>query len=682
MKAKDASIAFIVLVVILLIIVPVPPMLLDILLVVNISISLLVLLMALYVKEALEFAIFPSLLLVLTLFRLGLNISSTRLILGNGGDAGEVVKAFGSFTTGGNIVVGIIIFLIIIVIQFVVITKGAERVAEVSARFTLDAMPGKQMAIDADLNAGLIDDQQAKQRREKIAQEADFYGAMDGASKFVKGDSIVGILITMINIVGGLIIGMMAGEMETSEILQVYTIATIGDGLVSQIPALMVSTATGIIVTRSASNENMGADLIGQFTRQPMLFFILAVMLCIVALIPGLPKAPFFVIAGLFAFLGYSLNKAAQKAVEAPVQIQEDEAQKMAAEKRKPENVTSLLQIELIGIELGYGLVPLVDANQGGDLLERVVMIRRQCALDLGIIVPIIRIRDNIQLGTNEYVIKIKGDEVAGGEVMMDHIMALSTDDVKGKLQGIETVEPTFGLPAIWVPESEREKAELLGYTTVDAPSVIATHLTETIKRHSYELLTRQQVQMLLDNLKTSQPALVEEVFPKLFSLGEIQKVLGNLLREGVSIRDMGTIMETLADNGGVVRDLDLLTEYVRKSLYRSISRQFIPTSKARVITLDPTLEQIIAEKTKQTEQGTYVALSQDEIQRIFESLKDSVEKMTKLGTTPIVLTSPMVRRQFKNITAQMVPDLIVLSYNELDQNVEVFSDGVIGLGA
>jgi flagellar biosynthesis protein FlhA len=563
----------------------------------------------------------------------------------------------------------------------VVITKGAERVAEVSARFTLDAMPGKQMAIDADLNAGLINEEQARERREKITQEADFYGSMDGASKFVKGDAIVGILITLINIVGGLIIGALAGEMPMDEILQVYTIATIGDGLVSQLPALMVSTATGIVVTRSASKENLGRDLLTQFTRQPVVFYVLGIMLIIISLIPGLPKVPIFIIAGLFLFMGYSLNKTMKKPEEQPM-LEEEKAEEIAKEKRKPENVTSLLQIELIGIELGYGLVPLVDANQGGDLLERVVMIRRQCAIDLGIIVPIIRIRDNIQLNTNQYVIKIKGVEVAEGEVMMDHIMALATEESKGKLQGIETVEPTFGLPAVWIPESEREKAELLGYTTVDAPSVIATHLTETIKRHSSELLTRQQVQMLLDNLKQSQPALVDEVVPKLFSLGEIQKVLANLLREGVSIRDMGTILETLADHGAVVRDVDLLTEYVRKSLYRSISRQFIPTAKARVITLDPALEQLISEKTKQTEQGAYVALSQDEIQRIYESLKVSVEKMTQLGITPIVLTSPLVRRQFKNITGQMVPDLIVLSYNELDQNVEVFSDGVISIGA
>jgi flagellar biosynthesis protein FlhA len=664
-----------------MIIVPIPTQVLDILLVVSITMSLLVLLMSMYVREALDFSIFPTILLILTIFRLGLNIASTRLILGNNGYAGEVVNAFGTFATGGNLIVGIIIFLIIVVVQFVVITKGAERVAEVSARFTLDAMPGKQMAIDADLNAGIIDEQQAKERREKVTREADFYGSMDGASKFVKGDAIVGILITLINIVGGLIMGMLYSDMEMTDVLNVYTTSTIGDGLANQIPALMVSVATGIIVTRSASKEILGRDLLDQFSRQPMIFYILGIMLLILALIPGLPKAPLFIIAGVILFGGYMMSSAQRKPAPAP-QAEIDRAAAVAAEKRRPENVTSLLQIELIGIELGYGLVPLVDANQGGDLLERVVMIRRQCAIDLGIIVPIIRIRDNIQLSTNEYVIKIKGVQVAAGEVMLDHILALSTDEVKGKLQGIDTVEPTFGLPAIWIPESDREKAELMGYTTVDAPSVIATHMTETIKRHSAELLTRQQVQMLIDNLKGSQPALVEEVVPKLFSLGEIQKVLSNLLNEGISVRDMGTILETLSDYGSIVRDVDLLTEYVRKSLYRSISHQFIPTNKARVITLDPALEQLISEKTKQTEQGTYVALNQDEIQRIYASLKLAIEKMTKLGITPIVLTSPLVRRQFKNITSQMVPDLIVLSYNELDQNVEVYSDGVIAIGA
>ncbi|WP_066683543.1 flagellar biosynthesis protein FlhA [Christensenella intestinihominis] len=679
MKIKDAAIAGVVLLVVLLIILPIPPAMLDVFLVMNISTSLLVLLMTLYVHEPLDFAAFPTLLLFLTLFRLGLNIASTRLILGNDGNAGNVIEAFGSFATGGNIVVGIIIFVIIIVIQFVVITKGAERVAEVSARFTLDAMPGKQMAIDADLNSGLINEQQARERREKISSEADFYGAMDGSSKFVKGDAIVGILITVINIVGGLIIGSMYGAgMPFDEILQIYTIATIGDGLVSQIPALMVSTATGIIVTRAASKENFGRDLINQLTSQPYVFLILGIMLIVISLIPGLPKVPIYIIAALILIVGIVLLRANKKP-EKPT-IEEDKALAAAKEKRKPENVTSLLQVELIGIELGYGLVPLVDTTQGGDLLERVVMIRRQCAIDLGIIVPVIRIRDNIQLGTNEYVIKIKGIEVAKGEVMLDHVLALSTNEVKGKIQGIETVEPTFGLPAVWITENEREKAELLGYTTVDAPSVIATHLTETIKRHASELLTRQQVQTLVDNLKTTQPALVEETVPKLFSLGELQKVLGNLLEENIPIRDMGSILETLADYGTAVRDTDLLTEYVRKSLCRAISKRFVPDGNARVITLDPSLENLIAEKTKQTEQGTYVALSQDEIQRIYSHLRTAVEKMNQMGITPIVLTSPLVRRQFKNITHSLVPDLIVLSYNELENNVEVYSDGVIGL--
>jgi flagellar biosynthesis protein FlhA len=485
------------------------------------------------------------------------------LILGNSGQAGNVIHAFGSFATGDNLVVGVIIFLIIVVIQFVVITKGAERVAEVSARFTLDAMPGKQMAVDADLNSGLIDEQSARERRKKIAAEAEFYGSMDGSSKFIKGEAVVSILIVVINIVGGIVMGMMNGEGDLMSVLSIYTTSTIGDGLVTEIPALMISTATGIIVTRAASENNLGRDLLDQLARQPYVFYLLSAMLICISFIPGLPKLPIFVIAAIMGFIGYTLNKAARKPT--PVTIAEDKAAAAAKEKRKPENVTSLLQVELIGIELGYGLVPLVDTSQGGDLLERVVMIRRQCALDLGIIVPVIRIRDNIQLNTSEYVIKIKDIEVAKGKVMLGYLLALSTNEVKQKIQGIETVEPTFGLPAVWILESEREKAELLGYTTVDAPSVIATHLTETIKQHSHELLNRQQVQTLVDNLKNTQPALVDEVVPKMFSLGEIQKVLANLLRENISIRDIGTIMETLADYGGMVRDIELLTEYVRK---------------------------------------------------------------------------------------------------------------------
>lgn len=678
MKLKDSVIAIVVISIIMLIIMPLPSAMVDILLIFNIAASLLILLKTLYIREPLEFSTFPPLLLLVTLFRLALNISTTRLILGNNGDAGGVIETFGSFVIGDNIVVGIIIFIIIIVIQFVVITKGSERVAEVAARFTLDAMPGKQMAIDADLNAGLIDEQDAKMRRLKIQNEADFYGSMDGSSKFVKGDAIVGILITLINIVGGLIIGAMSGGEDFSVMAQRIALATVGDGLVSQIPALLVSVATGIIVTRANSDEHLGMDLSKQLTAQPYIFYILASLLLCFAVIPGMPKIPIIILGIIFMALGYTL---AQATKEVPVPVTADAAaEEEAKEMRKPEKVTSLLNVDLIGVELGYGIVPLVDASQGGDLLERVVMIRRQCALDLGVIVPVIRLRDNIQLGVNQYVIKIKGVEVAGGEVLMDHFLALSTGDTTGKLEGIETIEPTFGLPAVWIPETMREKADLMGYTTIDPPSVIATHMTEVIKRHSHELLNRQQVQVLMDNLKVTQPALVEEVLPKIFSLGEIQKVLYNLLKENISIRDMATIIETMADHGTNVRDLDLITEYVRQALARSISQRFIPDDKARVITLDPRVEQVIVDRIRQGEQGSYVALDSEQIHAIFTSLKECTDKMTAMGITPIVLTSPLVRKHFKKITEQLVPDLVVLSYNELNKDIQIISDGVVTL--
>lgn len=678
MKLKDSLIAIVVIGIIMLIIMPLPSALVDVLLIFNIAASLLILLKTLYITEPLDFSTFPPLLLLVTLFRLALNISTTRLILGNNGDAGGVITTFGSFVIGDNIVVGIIIFIIIIVIQFVVITKGSERVAEVAARFTLDAMPGKQMAIDADLNAGLIDEQTARQRRLKIQNEADFYGSMDGSSKFVKGDAIVGILITLINIVGGLIIGATSGGGDFSTMANRIALATVGDGLVSQIPALLVSVATGIIVTRANSDEHLGMDLSRQLTAQPYIFYILASLLMCFSVIPGMPKLPIIILGAGFMGLGYTLSTATK---EVPVPVTADvAAEEEAKEMRKPEKVTSLLNVDLIGVELGYGIVPLVDASQGGDLLERVVMIRRQCALDLGVIVPVIRLRDNIQLGVNQYVIKIKGVEVAGGEVLMDHFLALSTGDTMGKLEGIETIEPTFGLPAVWIPETMREKADLMGYTTIDPPSVIATHMTEVIKRHSHELLNRQQVQVLMDNLKVTQPALVEEVLPKVFSLGEIQKVLYNLLKENISIRDMATIIETMADHGTTVRDLDLITEYVRQSLARSISRRFIPEDKARVITLDPKVEQIIVDRIRQGEQGSYVALDSEQIHGIFTSLKECTDKMMSVGMTPIVLTSPLVRKHFKKITEQLIPDLVVLSYNEINKDIQIISDGLVTL--
>lgn len=682
LKPQDIIIAVVVISIVMLIILPVPTWLMDILLVINIALSMFVLLMTIYITEPLQFASFPTILLLLTLYRLALNLSTTTLILGNGGDAGSVIKTFASFVIGDNIIVGVIVFIIIIIVQFVVITKGAERVAEVAARFTLDAMPGKQMAIDADLNSGIIDEQGAKERRLKIQREADFYGAMDGSSKFVKGDAIVGILITIVNVVGGLIIGLTGGAgMTTDEVVQTYIIATVGDGLVSQIPALLVSTATGIIVTRSTSDNNLGRDLMKQFGNQPYIFAILAGILALFSIIPGMPTVPILVIAVGLAALAFALIRSTKKKEQsAQVQVQTDANEEAAAEMRKPEKVTTLLQVDLIGVELGYGLLPMVDASQGGDLLERVVMIRRQCVMDLGIIVPIIRMRDNIQLKPSEYVIKIKGIEVAKGEVMLGHYLALSTGEILGPVDGVETVDPTFGLPALWVSESNREKAELMGYTTIDPPSVIATHMTDVIKRNASELLTRQQVQVLVDNLKTQQPALVDEVIPKMFSLGELQKVLAALLRENVSIKDLGTILETLGDYGAMTHDIDTLVEHVRASLSRAISKRFIPDGKARVITIDAGVEQLMLERMRKTEWGAYVALDQGELNRILQSLKKSVDRMAKLGLTPIVLTSPVLRRHFKKITEQLAPDFIVLSYNEIGQDVDVVAEGVVSV--
>ncbi len=677
---SNIFVAVFILGVILLIIVPLSPPFLDIMLIVNISLSLLIMLVALFARETLNFSTFPTMLLIVTIFRLGLNIASTRLILSNGGQAGGVIHTFGSFVGSGNLVVGFIIFLIIVVVQFIVITRGAERVAEVAARFTLDAMPGKQMAIDADLNAGVIDENEARDRRQNIQREAQFYGSMDGASKFVKGDAIVGILITVINIVGGIIIGLLGvggTTMTFDKVLETYTIATIGEGLAAQLPALMVSTGTGIIVTRSATEKGFGKDLMSQLFSQPSILVLLGVLLVVLSFVPGLPWLP-LILLGITLPIVATVIRNRRKKAEATEMVDTAEAQ--AQEKRKPESVTSLLQVDLIEMEFGYGIIPLVDASQGGDLLDRVVMIRRQCAMDLGTIVPVVRLRDNIQLSTNEYCIKIKGLEVARGEVLLDHFLALKPTDTEDSIEGIETVEPAFGLPALWIPEAERERAELKGYTTIDPPSVIATHLMEIIKRHAHELLGRQQVQVLIENLKRQQPTLVDEVVPKMFSLGEVQKVLANLLKENVSIRDLGSILEVMGDNGSITRDPDLLTEYVRQSMKRAISRRFIPAGRARVITLDPGLEQVIAENVRQSERGAYVALEPALTQKILLKLKTSVERLISTGSSPIVLTSPSVRKHFKRMTEQVAPELIVLSFNELEQNVEILSEGVVSI--
>jgi len=677
MKKSDIAIAILILAILFIIIFPPNTMLMDFLLIINMSVCIIILLFSLYVKDPVDFSVFPTILLFITLFRLALNLASTRLILGNQGDAGAIIRAFGEVVIGGNIAVGVISFLIILIVQFMVITKGAERVAEVCARFTLDAMPGKQMAIDADLNSGLIDEDMARQRREKIQYEADFHGSMDGASKFIKGDAIAGLLVTFVNIIGGIIIGMLTMDQDIGDILRIFTLATIGDGLITQIPALLVSTASGIIITRSGRDATFGSEVASQILAQPHALIMGGVLLVIVSLVPGLPTIPMWIVAAGLMLIGYVVNSRQQKAAV----VEEQEVEEVTAEeKRKPESVTSLLQVDPIELEFGYGIVPMVDVSQGGDLLDRVVMIRRQCALDMGVIVPAIRLRDNIQLGTNAYSIKIKGVEIARGEVMADHLLALSSGEVEEEIYGIPTVEPTFGLPALWIPKSDREEAEILGYSTVDPPSVIATHLTEIIKRFGHELLNRQQVQTLIDNLKKTQPALVDEVVPKLFSLGEIQKVLANLLSENVPIRDMATIIETLGDYGSLTRDTDLLTEYVRQALKRSISKRFIPEDVAYAITLDPSLEQLIIDSTKQSEHGAYLAIEPISVHSIFDKLRAIIENMKNRGKTPVILTSPLVRRQFRKIAEQISPELAVLSYNEVENTVEVYSEGIVKL--
>ena len=679
MRGADVGLAVALLGILMVMIFPLPVFLMDVLLILNIAISIMILMLALNIKDPLEFSVFPTLLLIITLFRLTLSLATTRLILSQGGEAGNVIKVFGSTVIGSNIVVGVIIFILIMMVQFIVITKGSERVAEVSARFTLDAMPGKQMAIDADLNSGVISEGQARERREKIQHEADFHGAMDGASKFIKGDAIMGIITTLVNIVGGLIIGMLTLGMPIGEALNVYIMATVGDGLVSQIPALLISTAAGIIVTRSGTEQTFGVEVVGQITNQPTVLMLTGALLFVVSFVPGMPGLPMWMLAAALIAIG-AISRARKNREEAVDTGAEALMEQAAEEKRRPESVTTLLQVDPIELEFGYGIVPMVDVSQGGDLLDRVVMIRRQCALDLGVIVPAIRLRDNIQLGTNTYVIKIKGTEVTRGEVMADHLLALSTGDVEEEIYGIPTIEPTFGLPALWITREDRERAELMGYSTVDPPSIIATHITEVIKHHGHELLSRQQVQTLIDNLSKIQPALVEEVVPKMFSLGEVQKVLAALLMENVPIRDMATIVETLGDYGNITRDPEMLTEYVRQNMRRALTRRFLPEGEAHVITLDPTLEQLIAEHTKQSEHGAYLALEPGQVHAIFDRLRKLVEKVSDMGKSPVILTSPLVRRQFRRIAEQISRDLVVLSYNELEQSVQVFSEGVVRL--
>ena len=675
MKKADIGVALYLLGAIIMLIVPISSTMLDVLLAINISLAFTILFTTMFAKEVLDLSFYPTILLFTTIFRIALNVSSTRLILSTG-DPGNVVATFGNFVGGGDLVIGIVVFIILIIVQFVVINKGSERVAEVTARFTLDAMPGKQMAIDADLNTGAITDAEAKVQREKLQQEASFFGSMDGAVKYVKGDATAGLIITVINLVGGLLMGVLRQGMQFTEALNQYALLTIGDGLVSQIPSLLISLSTGILVTKASKGEELPDEIMGELFALPKVLMIVGVTLALLGIATPLPALVFIPIgAGLFIWGLVSNRRKSVKKIEEEVEEEVEEAQ----ETRKLENVVSLLQVDPIELEFGYGIIPLADVNQGGDLLDRVVMIRRQVALELGTVVPIIRLRDNIQLNPNQYIIKIKGIQVSEGEILFDHYMAMNPGFVEEEITGIPTFEPSFHLPAIWITENQRERAESLGYTVVDPPSIIATHLTEIIKSHIAELLTRQDTQNLINNLKENNPTLVEELVPKLMSVGEIQKVLQNLLEEGISIRDLLTIFETLADHAGVTRDTDVLTEYTRQSLKRAISNKFFVASEiTSVITLDPTLEQEIMNSVKQTEQGAYINLSPDRVRNIISAVQAEVVKLEEMGKTPIVITSPIVRMYFKRLTNDYIKDLIVVSYNEVESDVELQSVGMV----
>jgi len=675
MKKADLGVALYILTAVAMLIITVPSVLLDVFLACNIAIAFTVLFTCMFTKEVLDMSFYPTILLFTTIFRIALNVSSTKLILGTG-DPGNVVTTFGEFVGGGDLIIGSIVFIILIIIQFMVINKGSERVAEVTARFTLDAMPGKQMAIDADLNTGAITDAEAKIRREKIQQEATFFGSMDGAVKYVKGDATAGLVITVVNIVGGIAMGVLRQGMDIGGALEKYTILTIGDGLVSQIPSLLISLATGILVTKGSKEADFGTVLVKQLFGIPKVLYLVGLTLAVLGLVTPLNSIVFVGLGMVFVIVARIVESTIETA---KIENDFDQDEVAAEEIRQPENVNSLLQVDPIELEFGYGIIPLADVNQGGDLLDRVVMIRRQVALELGMVVPIIRLRDNIQLNPNQYIIKIKGIQVSEGEILFDHYMAMNPGFVEEEIAGIPTFEPSFHLPALWITEGQRERAESLGYTVVDPPSIIATHLTEIIRQHVAELLSRQDVQNLVNNLKDNHPALVDELIPKVLGIGEIQKVLQNLLREGISIRDLLTIFETLADYASTSRDTDILTEYVRQSLKRAISSKYFPAKETTsVVTLDPVVEQEIMKSVKQTEQGAYLSLDPEKSRAIMKSVETEIKKMENMGKNPIVITSPIVRIYFKRLTEEYYRDLIVVSYNEIGSDVELQSVGMI----
>ena len=674
----DVLVAIGVIGIVLMIIIPLPKGVLDVLLALNITLSVVIMLITMFTTNVLQLSVFPTLLLVTTLFRLALNISSTRLILTEA-DAGSIITAFGDFVVGGNYVVGIIIFIIIVIVNFIVITNGAGRVAEVSARFTLDAMPGKQMSIDADLNSGLIDEAIAKIRRQDLQSEADFYGAMDGASKFVKGDAIAGIIITLINIVGGIIIGVMMKNMSAGDAASKYIILTVGDGLVGQIPALLISTSSGILVTRSGSRDNFGKTFANQLTAFPVVTGIAAILMFSIGIIPGMPKLPFFLAAAAMGVLTYLLYKEENKKQELAIAMEEDEIVEM--ERKEPENVMNLISVEPMEVEIGYGLIPLADETTGGDLLQRISSVRRQCAIEMGIVVQPIRIRDNLQLRTNEYVIKIRGTVIASSELMPNMLLCMDPTGDNSDIPGIKTIEPTFGLPAVWINKDQREEAEIKGLTVVDPTTVMVTHLTETIKAHSYELLGRQEVKLIVDNTREKYSAVVDELIPDLLTIGELQKVLQNLLREKVPIKDMVTIMESLADNSRNTKDIELLTEYVRFSLARTICNQIINEDRAvTVVTLHPQLEELVASNIQKSIQGTFPTIDPDTTTRIFNNIRDTIESVYFYNNQPVILVSPNIRCVFRKLIEMAFPHIMVISLNEIPNDVEIRTEGVVTL--
>lgn len=678
MSAKNLTVLISVIFIVVMLVIPLPTWLISFLIMINMSIALVVLLLSMNVKESLEFSVFPSLLLILTLFRIGLNVSTTRAILTTG-HGGNVVETFGNFVTSGNAIVGFVVFLILIIIQFIVITKGSERVSEVAARFTLDAMPGKQMSIDADLNAGMITEVQARERRTKVSREADFYGAMDGASKFVKGDAIATIIIVIINIAVGMIIGVIQLDLTFAESAKQFTTLTVGDGIVSQIPALLISTATGIMVTRSGSEDNLASDLTNQLLAYPTLLYISAGSIVLLGLVTPLNDIVTLPIGALLAFGAYQLSR---KPVIDETIIEEQQEEIVTNDLKAPESVVKLLQVDPIEFEFGYGLIPLADTNQGGDLLDRIVMIRRQLAIELGLVIPVVRIRDNIQLQPNEYVLKIKGNEVAHGELLLDHYLVLNPGYDEPSIVGIDTFEPSFGLPAKWISEEMRERAEMFNYTVVDPPSVVSTHITETIKSYAHELLGRQETKNLIDHLKENYSILVDEVTPNPLSIGDIQKVLGKLLKEKVSIRNLPVIFEALADYGRYTTDPEVLTEYVRQALARQITSQFSQSNESlKVITLSGKVEKIIADSITQSEHGSYLSIDPDTSGEFINAVNKEVEEMSIAQQQPILLCSPAIRMYVKQLVERYMPTLPVLSYNELDADLEVQSVGVVRVG-